>query len=206
MADNDFQTLGDIVTRVRSLINRRDCTRDLVVGFVNEAQSNLERVLRIGCMERTLQATLDGKTAIIPVTSQFLQVINVFTDHGELIQVDMDEFLKTSDFGGIPRVYVRVANSMHIKPTPAEGVTIYFHHYAQSATLRVDTDRNVWTASAFSALVYTAAELIADHFQDDGRAARFQAKSRQYIDELISQDLDEKFAGPLRIRPPAVDF
>ena len=207
MADApDLVTLGGIRSRLQSLINRKDLTAPLADQFINQAQSNLERVLRIGSMERVLQASMDGKSNSLPIPSTYLELINMFTDKGEMIQVDMGEWLTMDDTPGWPRAFVKVADRWMFRPTPTEGVTVYVHHYSQSLPLQVATDRNTWTQAATSCLLYTAAELAADHFQDDNRAARFQAKASQYRDELTSQDLDEKFAGPLRVRVNAIDF
>lgn len=199
-------SFGKLKRRLQALINRKDVTDAIAGDFVTEAIADLERVLRIGPMEALLsQSGWDGTKNSILIPPGFLEAINLFTDAGELTQVDLSTFLASSDSsGGPPEIFCKVADRWIMKPTPAPGTTVYLHFYAQSPTLKLDTDENVWSTSAFNAVVYTAASLAADFYQmEDPYAQRFLTRADNYVTAIQEQDLDEKWSGRMAIPLPS---
>lgn len=193
--------LSALKARLRALINRKDFTDELAASFLTDAVADLEREVRVGPMELVLtQDAWDGVKNVMLVPDNFIESINVFTDTGELDQVDLSTFLKMEDRGGSPTHFVRVANRWLLRPTPAPETRVYLHYYAQSMPLLSDADENTWTRAAPNALIYTAAGLAADFFQmEDQHAQRYLARARGYIDALSEQNLSEQWAGRLSI-------
>lgn len=198
-------SFGALKTRLKALINRKDVTDEIAGSFVTEAIADLERVLRIGPMESLLQhSDWDGTKNAVLVPSGFLEVMNFFTDTGELTQADLATFLQTpDDTGGSPKIFCKVGDRWLLKPAPAPGTSVYLHFYAQTPKLVLDTEENWLTTSAFNAVVYTAAALAADFYQmEDPYAQRFQSRANDYVNAIQEQDLDEKWAGRLAIPLP----
>jgi hypothetical protein len=198
-------SFGKLKTRLRALINRKDFSDELAGGFIQDAITDMERVLRLSVMENVLtQEDWDGTRNALITPDGFLEVINIFHDNGELEQVDLSTFLATRDQGGVPTVFVRMAGRWLLRPTPAPGTKIYFHHYRQSPTLLTDTDTNVWTRAAPNAVVYQSATLAADFYQmEDEYAQRFQTRADNYVQAIITQDDNEKWAGRLAVPLPS---
>lgn len=191
--------------RLQALINRKDVTDDLAGDFVTEAVSDLERKLRIGPMEALVNRDeWDGTDNAVLIPAGYLEMINFFTDEGELTQVDLNEFLKTpGNPGGVPTIFVKIADRWLVKPTPTPGTNVCVNYYSSSPTLALDTDENVWTGPGFNAVVYQAATLAADFYQmEDQYAGRFTAKADQYRNDIAEQDLDEKWSGRIAIPLP----
>lgn len=196
---------GDLKTRLKALINRRDLTDQLAGTFVTDAISDLEREVRIGPMELLVTATeWDGVRNAIEVPGNYLESINLFTPTCELDQADLSTFLRIADRGGLPSHFVRMADQWLFRPTPAPGTSIHVHFYAQSERLTNDLDSNVWTRAAPNAVVYTAAALAADFFQmEDPHAQRYLARAGQYVASLQEQDNAEKWGGRITIPRPS---
>jgi hypothetical protein len=196
---------GQLKRRLQSLINRKDLSDALAGDFITDAVSDMERVLRVGCMEVVLiQKDWDGLKNAVVIPPNFLEGINLFTDTTELTQCDLSTFLGMKDQGGIPTHYVKVADRWLLKPTPRANLDVYLHFYAQSQPLATDTDESVWTQSALNAVVYQAATLAADHFQmEDVYARRFKDRASDYVQAIQEQDLDEKWSGRIAVPPPA---
>jgi hypothetical protein len=194
-------SFGNLKTRLRALINRKDFTDEIAGSFVTEAIADLERVLRIGPMEALLtQSDWDGVKNAVLIPAGFLEAINLFTDDGELTQVDLANFLKD---GGTD-TFVKVADRWLMKPTPAIGSHVFLHYYAASLPLVADADTNFWATTGFNAIVYQAATLAADFYQmEDAYAQRFQARADRYVAAIGEQDLDEKWSGRLAIPLPS---
>ena len=194
---------GKLKTALRGLINRTDLSDQLAGDFVVRAISDLERGLRLGPMERVLETLpFNGTTNFISIPSDYLETIDVFTDEGELVQVDKSQFLREPTTGA-PRVFSKLADRWVIRPTPASGQVLYVHHYAQSTAFAVDTDANVWATACFNATLYTAADLAADYFQlEDAVVSRFRAKASDYVEAIRAQALDEAMSGPITMSRP----
>jgi hypothetical protein len=200
----DLVTLGGLISRLQGLINRpRSFTRELAIQFINQAIANLERTLRIGNMERVVFGTMDGNTNYVRIPNDFLSLNRLFTtEGGQLNQVELGEYLRrTQSYSGegIPEIFTKVADRWMLHPKPANGIVLHVFYYGQSRPLQVDTDRNTWTQSATSAVLYAAAQEAAIYFQDDARADRYAALAQKYRDEIELQDLDEEFSGPMEM-------
>jgi hypothetical protein len=199
-------SFGKLKRRLQSLINRKDLSDALAGDFITDAVSDMERVLRVGCMETVLtQSDWDGIRNAILIPPIFLEGINLFTAEGELTQCDLASFLALEDNGGCPTHYVKIADRWLVKPTPHRGSNVYLHFYAQSKPLETDEDENVWTQSALNAVVYQAATLAADHFQmEDVYAQRFKDRASDYVQAIQEQDLGEKWSGRIAIPLPTL--
>jgi hypothetical protein len=196
-------SFGKLKRALQSLINRKDLTDDLAGDFINRAVDEIERQLRIGPMEALLEASSwDGTANSITIPSNYLQLIDIFTDGGTLRLVDKDAFFCSSTTGR-PLVFMKTGASWLVKPTPAAGTTVFVQYYAESPPLQVDTDENVWTKACFNAVLYTAASLAADHFQmEDQYVQRFDGKAQALVTAIDGQNWDEKWNAPLAIGAP----
>lgn len=199
-------SFGKLKSHLRGIINRKDFTDELAGDFINLGIKEVERLCRVGPMEALSELSVwDGTKHTLTIPSNYLELIDIFTDAGTLHQVDKDTFFKTCNTGR-PTVFVKTGRSWLIKPYPAPGTTVYVHHYAETAPLVADADQSVWSTAGFSAVVYTAAALAADYFQmEDTYVGRFQGKADSLVEAILSQDLSEKWSGPLNVGRPSPD-
>lgn len=197
-------SFGKCKTRLKAIINRKDMTDDLAGDFITDAVADMERELRVGCMEAVLtQNDWDGIQNAVIIPPDFLEGINLFTNTTELTQCDLQQFINMKDEGGIPTHFVKIGDRWLLKPTPKPGLNVYLHFYSQSVPLAADSDENVWTRSGLNAIVYQAAGLAADFYQmEDEYAQRFKARADNYIAAIREQDLDEKWSGRIAIPRP----
>src|SRR3546814_6352914 len=65
-----------------------------------------------------------------------------------------------------------------------------------------DEDENSWAKAAEYAVLYGAAELAADLYEDE-RLARFEQQSADCAAELTAQGIADAFAGPMSVAPVA---
>lgn len=200
-------SFGRLKTRLKALINRKDLTDVLAGDLVLDAMTELERKLRIGPMEAVFlqKAIWDGTKHAFAIPSTYIELINFFTDEGELDQIDLQTFLRMEDRKtGVPTHFVKVADRFLLKPTPAIGTNVYLHYYGETPRPVDDADETVWSQSCFHATLYTAAALAADYFQMEGdqHADRYRLIAAGYSQAIADQDLDEKWAGRLTIPPP----
>lgn len=200
-------SFGRLKRRLQALINRKDLTDALAGDFILDAMADIERTVRIGPMETifTHNTIWDGTRNAFAIPASYIELLNFFTDEGELEQVDLHKFLQLPDSGsGVPTHFVKVADRFLLRPTPAPGTNVYLHCYAETERPVDDADDSVWTVSGFQATLYTAAALAADFYQMEGdqHADRYRAIATRYTEALVGQDLDEKWAGRLAVPAP----
>lgn len=191
---------GEVKTYVRSLINRTDLTDALAVQFIQQSQDRLERLARPSFLQRFVEFTLDGTGGDFRVPSDFLELIDLYTDDGELNRVDVPRWLKVCNNLGCPQVFIQTGHDIRMRPYPPADKTIYLHYYGVEPELVVDADENYWSRAALDALVYGAVALAADFYEDE-RLQGFEAKFQSSLQELEDQQLTEDFSGRLSIDP-----
>lgn len=191
---------GDVKTYLRSLVNRTDLTDASASQFVQQAQDRLERLLRPSFLQRFVDFTLDGTSGDFKVPADMLELCDLFTDDGELTRVDVTEWLRHDNAVGIPRVFIQTGHELRMRPFPAAAVPIYLRYYGVEPELVTPVDENYWTLSSVDALVYAAASLAGDFYEDE-RLMRFEEKFQSALAELKDQQHSEDFSGPMAISP-----
>jgi hypothetical protein len=109
---------GEVKTYVRSLINRTDLTDALAVQFIQQAQDRLERLARPSFLQRFVSFTLDGTGGDFRVPADLLELMDIYTDHGELSRVDVPVWLKVCANVGCPKVFIQTGHDIRMRPYP----------------------------------------------------------------------------------------
>lgn len=190
---------GEIKTYVRSLINRTDVTDQLASQFIEQTQIRIERILRTVAMENYVEFKIEeGEGVIVP--PDLLEIIDVWCNDRELERVDMARFLKHPSTQGQPVVYIQTGHDLRVRPLPPTTTSMFMRYYAAQPRLNTNDDKNQWTLSASDALIYGAAELAGDYFEDE-RLMRYADKFKVAMSELEEQAYREDFSGPMSILP-----
>jgi hypothetical protein len=191
---------GELKTYVRSLINRTDLTDALAVQFIQQSQDRLERLARPSFLQRFVSFTLDGTSGDFRLPTDFLELIDLYTDNGPLNRVDVAQWLKVYSGAGCPQVFLQTGHDMRMRPIPDATTTLYLHYYGLEPELVTDVDENYWTRATVDALTYGAVALAADYYEDE-RLQGFEAKFQNSLQEIQDQQLTEDFSGRLSIAP-----
>jgi hypothetical protein len=189
-----------IKDQLRGLINRSDMTDELAATFIKLSQIRLERLLRTSFMQRFVTFECDRADGVFRVPIDYLELIELFTDNGEMERVDMSRYIRIGAISGIPTVFVQTGHDLRMRPYPLTTDTLYFRYYGCEAQLHADEDTNQWSLCAADALIYGAAEYAADHYEDE-RLSRFADRFATAVAELRDQQQQEDFSGPMSIAP-----
>ena len=191
---------GETKTYLRALVNRTDLTDALAIQFLQQAQDRLERMARPSFLQRLVTFSLNGAGGDFRVPSDYLELIDLFTDNGELQRVDVREWLRHDAGSGIPRVFIQTGHELRMRPFPSADTTIYLRYYGTEPELVTDEDENYWTISSVDALVYAAAALAGDYFEDE-RLGQFEQRFQASLEAILAQQWDEDFSGPMSVAP-----
>lgn len=189
---------AEIKTYLRSLVNRSDFTDDLLSQFIAQSQTRIERQLRTTAMEKFVEFTPGTDRFTVP--GDMLEISDLWCNDQELERVDTSRYLRTLASVGTPEVFIQTGHSILMRPTPTTDAVMFMRYYASQPHLIDDTDTNIWSVSAIDALVYGAAELAGDFYEDE-RLSRYAEKFNVALMELKDQALAEDFAGPMAIQP-----
>lgn len=175
-------------------------TDELSEYFIRMAQVRLERLLRLSFMQKFVSFSVTRDDGVFRVPIDYLELIDLFSPDGELERVDMTRYLKHSPSPGTPKVFVQTGHDIRMRPYPATTDTLYLRYFGCEPPLADPLDTNQWAVCASDALIYGAAEYAADHFEDE-RLGRFSSRFKEAITELLDQQQQEDFSGPMSIQP-----
>ena len=187
---------GELKNYLRTLVNRTDFPDTLAAQFIEQSQVRIERRLRLTAMEKFVDFTLTSGSFRVP--SDLLDIIDIWSGSREMERVDTSRYLRTSEGPGEPRVFFQSGHSLFMRPVPPSDLPIKLRYYAAQPRLTLNTDTNLWSMSAVDALVYGAAELAGDYYEDE-RLARYSQKFETSMLELEEQSYREDFSGPMTV-------
>lgn len=193
-----MSTLQDSINTLEAILNRNDLTDALATTFIQQAQTRIERKLRVPGMETigAIGGSATSPTDQIIIPSNFLALKLLYTQ-GPSGGLDLMSFKDVSHFfmeqkrggGVVPRFYTRIGGSFLITPVLQPGNDIWMAYYASQPQLIAPTDQNFWTISCADLLTYGALSFACDYFVDD-RVQSFEARFNQLATDIAEQGQD----------------
>lgn len=212
-------TLQDSLTSLKTILNRNDCTDATAIGFIQMAQTRIERTLRTPGQE-TIGTVVGNATAItnsIVLPSDFLALKLMYTQ-GSWGGMELLEYRSTATFfkeqnrsmgstnGLSPKYYTRVGSSFLLTPPLPANQTIWMNYYAAQPQLVDPTDSNFFTISAQDLLVYGALSFACDYFVDD-RMGGFEQRFAQLMGDIAEQSRETDMSqSDMAIAPAHSDY
>lgn len=193
---------GELKTYLTTLINRKDVPNALAGQFINQSIDRLTKVLRPPFLQTVSAYSFNTATEVLSIPPNFIELMNLVSTETELAQVDMSTLVRKRAAGGAgkPEVFCKIAGDFYLYPPLEANTVLTLHYYRATNALVADTDENGWTTAALDAVIYGAAELAADFYEDD-RGPRFAAKYNTSLIELQAQAYEDQFSGPMSIAP-----
>lgn len=193
-------TYAELKAKLRGLINRSDMSDDLAAGFLRQSQIRLERLLRLSFMQKFVTFNPPRDDGVFRVPIDYLELIDLFTEYGQLSRVDTSSYLRQPAALGTPVLFIQTGHDLRMRPYPALTDTLYLRYFGCEPQLEEEGQTNQWSLCASDALLYGAAEYAADHYEDE-RLPRFAQRFATAVTELTDQQQQEDFSGPLSIAP-----
>jgi hypothetical protein len=211
-------TLNDAITAFQAILVRNDCTTAQATTFIQQAQTRMERTLRVPGQENlgTIAANSADALNSIVIPNDFLALKYLYTP-GWDCGMDLMEFKDIASFfkaqknlafaSIVPKYYTRVGSSFLITPPlPAGDGIIYMVYYAAQPQLIQPTDSNFFTVSLQDALVYGALSYACDYFVDD-RTAAFEGRFTQLMNDIAEQGRETDWSqSDMAVQPAHSDY
>ena len=192
---------GQLVTKLRSIIIRKDVTDTALKGWIQQAMEGLQREVLPGFLEKLAVYTAEDEAlSEIFVPTDYLTVRSLFTDSSELARVDVPTYLRAAHDRGAPRMFVQQRGKLLMRPALPQGQSLTLHYYGEDDQLVDPADVNGWSATAANALLYGAARHFAIEYEDE-RGPTFDAAYQAEVQALRDQDTVDRWSAPLSISP-----
>jgi hypothetical protein len=191
---------GDLRTKFKARLNRRDCTDALADGFLQDAITRVQRTIRIPSMERSVSITISDDNYItdmlldIPTDYLMLRDMSVTLDDdskARLRRMPLAFVEERIGLSGIPQFFARKGVGFVLAPTPLSGRVINIDYYSEFPAAEEVADENSLTLTASDLVLFGALSYAADHWSDQ-RGPQFEQRFTQILSDIkLMADDDE---------------
>lgn len=194
---------GELRTKFLARLNRRDCTNALADGFLQDAITRSQRLLRIPALERGVSITIDADTYLtngyLPIPADFLKIIDLSVTLADgrkrsLTRKSLSEVQQGITTQDYPRIFARQGAGYVLAPTPLATQVIRLDYWAESTTLDDDSDDNILIDVASDLIVFGALSYACDHWSDK-RGDKFEGRYTQIISDIQAMADQDELSG-----------
>ena len=197
---------GDLKSHFNDLLNRSDITSALTTLFIDQSIARIQRQLRTPLNENKTTYTISSQTADITLPNDFLEIISLYYAGVELQRVPMSKMrgLVNNPVAGTPLVFTREQQKLLLHPQPTSG-DVVLYYYGEFEPMVANTDENDLAQVAPDLILYGALGYAADYYLDERRDI-FEAKFREFLNELQEQANDQELNGGTQAIQPAATY
>ena len=191
---------GELKSAIGDFLNRSDLT-SVIPTFIDFAEAEFNRVLRIRQMVARAEAVIDTRFSAVP--SDFIEAKDLvivtgtpvtplqFVTQQEMAQIRNEELTAA----GKPLYFSVVGGQFEICPTPDDEYTLEMSYFAKIDALTDDADTN-WLLTDYPDLyLYTSLMHSAPYLKDDERLAVWAQLATKAKEELIARDTSASYNG-----------
>jgi hypothetical protein len=191
---------GELKSAVGDFLNRSDLT-SVIPTFVDFAEAEFNRILRIRQMVARAEAVIDSRFSAVP--ADFLEAKDLVIVTGNPVtplefatQQEIAQLRNTTiTSAGKPRYFSVVGGQFEFLPTPDAEYSLEMTYYANITPLANDSDTN-WLLTAYPDLyLYTSLMHSAPYLKDDERIAIWANLAQKAKSELVESDQSASYAG-----------
>lgn len=191
---------GELKNQFQELLNRSDCSDSLVVTFLRQGFSRLQRELRIPPMEREVNIVAESPMESVQLPNDFLEMRDVLVGDRPLEKLSLRQIV-TKPTGGFPSYYTRRGDHLVFRPYIPTGQKVDLLYYGEFGPMEADTDVNELSLIAPDLCIYAALSYAGDFFDLDKRV-EWEGRYEQIRDELNGQaEREEMNGGSMMIQP-----
>ena len=198
-------TYAELKSNIASYLNRSDLT-DVIDSFIDNAEAEFNRRLRVKGMIKRATATLTGQYLAVP--TDWLEAINLQIDSGDFSPLfqqsieSMDVYRKSNDnVTGQPIYFALVDDSIEFAPTPDGSYTVQLTYYGKIDALSDSNTSNFLSTGYSDVYLYGCLKHASIFLMEDERVPLFTAQFEKALEEMrLEQEKAEFSKGSLMQR------
>jgi len=191
---------GELKSSIGDFLNRSDLTA-VIPTFVDFAEAEFNRDLRVRQMVRRAEAPIDSRFSAVPadfVEAKDLVIVgtNPVTPLAFITQQDMAQNRNTPfTVPAKPQFFSVVGNQFEFMPTPDTEYSLEMSYFGKIDPLSDDADTN-WLLTDYPDLyLYTSLMHSAPYLKDDERIVVWANLATRAKESLIARDTSSSFNG-----------
>lgn len=191
---------GELKSTIADFLNRSDLT-SIIPTFIDFAESEFNRNLRVRQMVVRAQANIDSRFSAVP---------SDFVESKDMVLVGTNpvqplEFITQQEMGqqrnetytasAKPEFFTIVGGQFEFMPTPDSTYSLEMSYFGKIDALTADSDTN-WLLTDYPDLyLYTSLMHSAPYLKDDERTSVWAQLATKAREELLARDTNASFNG-----------
>lgn len=191
---NNYKDLKDAAMM---FLNRNDqATRDMLPNFVNFAEKQFTRLIKLPYYETMLSFTFDENFNYIVIPQDYLSAISIAINNKPYSRVDVETFyLLASDERNNKRVFTRKGEQIHFLPEPKPGDVVELIYNQDIPEMNFDDDQPYSLLIAPDILLYLVLRHASIWLRDDEQEQYWNQKAQDAAAALKVNLDDAEWSG-----------
>ena len=222
-----IENYKDFRDAVALWLNRKDsATIDNIPMFINFAEKQFTRLVKLPYYETTVRFTIDENFNFVVIPQDFLSAKHVMVNGKPYNRADVETFMRLKNMGNFSDVqnnatapnpnqdvlragstsetkyfFTRIGEQIHFLPTPVVGDVVEFIYHQDIPEMRFDNDQPYSLLIAPDVLLYLALRHASIFLRDNEQEVYWMSKAQEAADSMKQQMDEAEWSGSSLVVP-----
>ncbi|EEO8179064.1 hypothetical protein G7D34_003695 [Salmonella enterica] len=188
----NINTYKDLKDAAMLFLNRNDqATRDMMPNFVNFAEKQFTRLIKLPYYETIANFTFDDNFNYVVIPQDFVSLVSLAINNKSYKRVDLETFYRLAEKeNNKERVFTRKGEQIHFLPLPLPGDKVEMVYYQDIPEMTFDDDQPYSLLIAPDILLYLVLRHASIWLRDNEQEQYWNDKA-QVAAQALTVVLDE---------------
>lgn len=222
-----IENYKDFRDAVALWLNRKDsATIDNIPMFINFAEKQFTRLVKLPYYETTVRFTIDENFNFVVIPQDFLSAKHVMVNGKPYNRADVETFMRLKNMGNFSDVqtnatapnpnqdvlragstsetkyfFTRIGEQIHFLPTPVVGDVVEMIYHQDIPEMRFDNDQPYSLLIAPDVLLYLALRHASIFLRDNEQEVYWMSKAQEAADSMKQQMDEAEWSGSSLVVP-----
>ena len=222
-----IENYKDFRDAVSLWLNRKDsATVDNIPMFINFAEKQFTRLVKLPYYETTVSFTIDENFNFVVIPQDFLSAKHVMVNGKPYNRSDVETFMRLKNMGNFSDVqanstapnpnqdilkagstsetkyfFTRIGEQIHFLPTPVVGDVVEMIYHQDIPEMRFDNDQPYSLLIAPDVLLYLALRHASIFLRDNEQEIYWMQKAQEAADAMTKQMDEAEWSGSSLVVP-----
>jgi len=186
----NFQNRSDLTTVIQNAIS--DVRREICYGKINFVSGQMAQHRWTFCFRESNSQNTTAGLNYYSYKTGCIELVGISISGSSLQKVEYDTWQRNfegSTSTDQPKIWIPLASTYKIAPTPDDIYTMTLHEYGFLTELSESADEYGLEAKYPETIIYRASEKIAQYLGEDNLLQYFAAQAEQFILTAIQSDM-----------------
>lgn len=224
----NIDSYKDLKDAVQMWLNRRDdATLNNIPMFINFAEKQFTRLVKLPYYESRVSFTIDDKFDYVVIPQDFLSAKHVMVNGKPYNRVDVETFMRMKNMDNFSDVqktatdesgrvemsnragstserdyyFTRIGEQFHFLPTPRIGDVVEIIYHQDIPEMRFDNDQPYSLLIAPDVMLYLALRHASIFLRDNEQEQYWMSKAQEAAESMNTQLDDAEWSGSALVVP-----